>query len=98
MQRQFIRLPLSALLALTIIHSALGSAADSVCKTSYSSSSEVSGSGVCAGDVFLRGNYVEVGIHRAGSYGTTYGAPAGSNYAYQSSLGRCMRKSEESSA
>ena len=33
------------------------------------------------GEVFLRGAYVEVGIHNVGSYGTSGGAPTGSAYA-----------------
>lgn len=32
------------------------------------------------GEVFLRGQYVEIGIHRVGSYGTRFGAPDGSQY------------------
>lgn len=33
------------------------------------------------GEVFLRGAYVEVGIHNVGSYGTSGNAPSGSAYA-----------------
>ena len=29
------------------------------------------------GDIFLKGLYIEVGIHNVGSYGTSVGAPAG---------------------
>lgn len=88
MQMQQMCVYLSTLLVLlTFVHTALGAPEDSVCKTGWSSSTEVEGPGVCTGDVFLRGNYVEVGIHQAGSYGSKYPAPLGTNYPYQNSLG-----------
>lgn len=31
----------------------------------------------CKGDVFLKGKYIEVGIHNVGSFGTQYNAPSG---------------------
>jgi hypothetical protein len=32
------------------------------------------------GEIFLKGTYVEVGIHSVGSYGTSQGAPSGFVY------------------
>lgn len=72
-----------SLCILTLFHVARGAASDSVCKTTSSSSSEVRGAGTCSGDIFLKGNYVEVGIHSAASYGTNYNAPATSAYGVQ---------------
>jgi hypothetical protein len=34
-----------------------------------------------SGEIFLRGQFVEVGIHNVGSYGTNGAAPSGSAYA-----------------
>ena len=69
--------------ALAVIHSSVSLSTDSVCKTSYSSSSEVRGAGPCVGDIFLKGNYVEVGIHKAASYGTSVNGPSTSAYGSQ---------------
>ena len=71
------------LFVVVVVDNVNSQASNSVCKTSSSSSSEVSGPGACSGDIFLRGNYVEVGIHSAASYGTYYNAPASSAYAYK---------------
>lgn len=79
MARLVILLALGLALAL-LLPGAEGLASDSVCKTSSSSSSEVVGAGPCAGDIFLKGNYVEVGIHKVASYGTQYNAPSSSEY------------------
>ncbi|MGI9066294.1 MAG: tandem-95 repeat protein [Pyrinomonadaceae bacterium] len=42
---------------------------------------------VVGGEVFLQGNYVEVGIHQAGSFGTQNNAPAGFHSKLGPSLG-----------
>ena len=58
-----------------------GAISDSKCVTN---GNVQSGVGACpAGDVFLRGQYVEVGIHKVGSYGTSEVAPSGYVYAGQ---------------
>lgn len=68
---------------LALLPSTDGLASDSVCKTTSYSSSEVAGAGPCLGDIFLKGNHVEVGIHQVASYGTQYEAPASSAYGDQ---------------
>jgi hypothetical protein len=72
-----------ALLSLTFVSTAVGLASDSVCKTNISSLREVPGPGSCAGDIFLKGQYVEVGIHNAASFGTNLNAPTTSTYGSQ---------------
>ena len=55
-----------------------GTKSDSFCVTS---SSSVSGTGYCNnGDIFLKGQYVQVGMNNAGSFGTNKSAP--SSYIY----------------
>ncbi len=53
------------------------SSLNSYCR--HSSGSYISGSGIeCnTGDIFLRGMYIELGIHNVGSYGTSGDAPSG---------------------
>lgn len=61
------------------IHESAGVASKSYCRTA--SGSWVSGAGSClSGSVFLKGDYIEVGIHSAGSFGTASTAP--STYTY----------------
>lgn len=58
-----------------------GQASKSTCRTA--SGTYVTGAVSCVGgEVFLRGNYVEVGIHKVGSYGTFNGAKTSSATAY----------------
>jgi hypothetical protein len=71
-----------ALLSLAFVSKTVGLASDSVCKAS--SGSEVTGPGSCVGgDIFLKGRYVEVGIHPSASFGTSQSAPSTSAYGPQ---------------
>lgn len=55
-----------------------GAKSDSFCVTSTSSTS---GTGYCNnGDIFLKGQYVQIGMNNAGSFGTNRNAP--SSYVY----------------
>jgi hypothetical protein len=57
-----------------------GAASDSYCVSP--SIGTRAGAGNCLdGDIFLRGQYVEVGIHNVGSFGTSQLAPSGFVYA-----------------
>jgi hypothetical protein len=68
------------LIYLSCVSDVNGQITNSYCR--HPSGSWESGNADCAGgEVFLRGKYVEVGIHQVGSYGTANAAPSGSAYA-----------------
>lgn len=69
-----------ALLSFFVLDVALAQIDNSVCR--HPTGVYEKGNVDClGGEVFLRGNYVEVGIHEVGSYGTYNKAPGGSAYA-----------------
>ena len=65
---------------IALVHGQTPTAANSYCRKG---GTYISGAGVeCnTGEIFLRGQFVEVGIHNVGSYGTSGTAPSGSAYA-----------------
>ena len=74
------RFPTHVLLSLFAWDAALAQIDNSVCR--HPSGVYEKGNVDCiGGEVFLRGNFVEVGIHEVGSYGTYNKAPSGSAYA-----------------
>jgi hypothetical protein len=69
----------SATFLLTLLPFSRGARSDSYCVKS--SSSKTSGTGFCNnGDIFLKGNYIEVGVNNMASFGTNKTAP--SNFYY----------------